>query len=94
MLYARHFFNFLKAKIQGVRLDKLHVNTFKRIGEDLRKAGTLAGAGLVGIVVPNDAIGVKEGVILFIFGVTLWVFGHVSAYVADKAEKKQKEEGS
>jgi hypothetical protein len=64
MLYARHFFNFLKAKIQGVRLDKLHVNTFKRIGEDLRKAGTLAGAGLVGIVVPNDTIGVKEGVIL------------------------------
>ena len=91
MLYARHF---LKAKIQGVRLDKLHVNTFKRIGEDLRKAGTLAGAGLVGIVVPNDTIGVKEGVILFIVGVTLWVFGHVSAYVADKAEKKQKEEGS
>lgn len=92
MLYA-YFFNLLKAKIQSFRLDKLHVNTFKRIGDDLRKAGTLAGAGLIGIVVPNDTIGVKEGVILFIFGVTLWIFGHVSAYIADKAEKKQKEEG-
>lgn len=85
MLYA--FFKSLKAK---VRLTNIHAGAFKRLGDDLRKAGTLAGAGLVGMVVPNDTVGFTEGVILFVFGLLLWTFGHICAFIADKAEQAQK----
>ena len=87
MLYA--FWKSVKAK---ARLANIHVGMFKRLGDDLRKAGTLAGAGLIGMVVPNDTIGFKEGIILFICGVLLWTFGHVCAYIADRVELKQKKD--
>ena len=87
MLYAK--LKSLKAK---VRFEKLPVGTFKRLGDDLRKAGTLAGVGLVGMIVANDTIEVKEGIILFICGVLLWTFGHVCAYIADRVELKHKKD--
>ncbi|WP_101776047.1 hypothetical protein [Pasteurella oralis] len=83
MLYA--FFKSIKAKI---KLKNIHANTCKRIGDDLRKAGTLAGAGLIGIVVPNDAIDRIEGLIIIAFGLILWTFGQLFAYIADKVEQK------
>lgn len=87
MLYAK--LKSLKAK---VRVEKLPAGAFKRLGDDLRKAGTLAGVGLVGIIVANDTIEVREGVTLFICGVLLWTFGHVCAYIADKIEPEQKKQ--
>lgn len=87
MLYA--FWKSVKAK---ARLVNIHVDMFKRLGDDLRKAGTLAGAGLIGMVVPNDTIGFKEGIILFTFGLLLWTFGHICAFIADKAELEQKKQ--
>ena len=44
------------------------------------------------MIVANDTIEVKEGIILFICGVLLWTFGHVCAYIADRVELKQKKD--
>lgn len=88
MLYTK-----LKSLKAAVRFNKQPVGTFKRLGNDLRKAGTLLGISLIGIIVVNDTIDIKDGVILFIFGIFLWVFGHICDYMTDNIELKQKKTG-
>ncbi|MDG2961728.1 hypothetical protein [Exercitatus varius] len=68
------------------QLDKWLPKTLRRIGEDLRKAGAIAGVGFVGLVLPNDSIEFAEAFALVIFGMLSWVIGLHFEYAADKIE--------
>lgn len=62
--------------------------TLRRIGEDLRKAGAIAGIGFVGFVLPNDGIETLESFALVVFGILSWCIGLYFEYLVDRIETK------
>ncbi len=62
--------------------------TLRRIGEDLRKAGAIAGIGFVGFVLPNDDIETLESFALVVFGILSWCIGLYFEYLVDRIETK------
>lgn len=68
------------------RLDKLKLKTFRRIGDDFRKAGAITGAGIVGLILADDDIGAVEAFALIAVGVIIWCVGLYLEYYADRIE--------
>ena len=62
--------------------------TLRRVGEDLRKAGAIAGIGFVGFVLPNDGIETLESFALVVFGILSWCIGLYFEYLVDRIEAK------
>ena len=62
--------------------------TLHRLGEDLRKAGAIAGIGFVGFVLPNDGIETLESFALVVFGILSWCIGLYFEYLVDRIEAK------
>ncbi len=74
---------------QQLTLKRLHTNTLNRIGEDLRKGASLAGIGIVGIIIFSDNISIGEGLILFLLGTIMWIIGLVFSYYHDLRNQKE-----
>ncbi len=46
------------------------------IKEDFRKVGTiLLGGGIIGAIIGADRVSVTEGLLIFVTGLILWVYG-------------------
>ncbi|WKS98600.1 hypothetical protein [Gallibacterium salpingitidis] len=60
------------------------------IASDFRKAGAIAGVGLVGFVLSNDNIDISEALILVNIGVIFWILGLLLDYIVDLINKKTK----
>ncbi|WP_386686303.1 hypothetical protein [Lonepinella sp. MS14437] len=71
---------------------KIHTETLKRIADDLRKAGAIAGVGLIGFVLAHDNIDLQEAVFLIVIGLTFWTTGLINAYLGDRMELLNKGE--
>lgn len=71
-------------------LDGIHLKTIRRIAEDLRKSGAIAGIGVVGLVLSADNVSKDEAWILIGLGLSLWFIGLLNDYLADKIEQKSK----
>ena len=68
-------------------LHQLQPVTLLRLSDDLRKAAYLMGIGIVGVILPSDDISFLEGILLFLFGLVMWIIGHLCAYSADIKSK-------
>ncbi|MDK9431213.1 hypothetical protein QP016_10835 [Gallibacterium anatis] len=68
-----------------------NLKTLRRIGEDLRKAGAITGVGFVGLVLPNDNIGLSESLLLALFGILSWGIGLYLEYVVDTISPKSRQ---
>lgn len=68
-------------------ISNLRPEVFSRLSNDLRKSAYLMGVGIVGIVLPSDNISLLEGFLLFLFGLIMWIIGHICAnYATIKAK--------
>ena len=68
--------------------NKIPAKTLQYIAEDFRKAGTIAGVGLIGFVLSKDNINEMEASALLIVGMSFWILGLLLNYVADIMNKK------
>ncbi|MCW9716862.1 MULTISPECIES: hypothetical protein [unclassified Avibacterium] len=68
--------------------NKIPAKTLQYIAEDFRKAGTIAGVGLIGFVLAKDNIDEIEAFVLLTVGITFWLLGLLLNYVADIMSKK------
>lgn len=66
----------------------LSVKTLQHIADDFRKAGAIAGVGLVGFVLSNDNIDEIEAFVLLIVGITFWILGLLIHHLTDIMSKK------
>ncbi|MDP8189087.1 hypothetical protein QJU87_04305 [Pasteurella skyensis] len=72
---------------QKSQLDNLLIpQTLRRIGNDLRKTGAIAGIGFVGLVLPNDDIELTEAFALIVLGILSWGIGLYLEYLSDRIE--------
>ncbi|MFZ7275989.1 hypothetical protein ACLS0F_01695 [Avibacterium endocarditidis] len=69
---------------------KIPAKILQYIADDFRKAGAIAGVGLVGFVLSKDNINEMEASSLLIVGVSFWMLGLLLNYVADIMNKKTK----
>lgn len=68
----------------GKSLYKINHKVLAKIGEDLRKGSYLVGAGFVGMIISNDHITTLEGLVLFGFGLYIWIMGHIVLHHSEK----------
>ncbi|HHW7520396.1 TPA: hypothetical protein ACU18R_002130 [Mannheimia haemolytica] len=71
---------------------KMNPKVLAKIGEDFRKAGYLMGAGFVGMVISNDQISTSEGLVLFLWGLYIWIIGHIALHHSEKILNSKQEE--
>ncbi|HDL5200713.1 TPA: hypothetical protein PXA79_002186 [Mannheimia haemolytica] len=57
---------------------KMNPKVLAKIGEDFRKAG------FVGMVISNDQISTSEGFVLFLWGLYIWIIGHIALHHSEK----------
>ncbi|MBC8951057.1 permease [Xenorhabdus sp. TS4] len=75
---------FLCIKKWFVRLFSPDKKTLGAIGEDLRKvAVTAIGVGIAGLAVSGDTIIFKEGGLVLVIGIILWVYGIILTKVSN-----------
>lgn len=68
-------------------------DTAMKISDDLRKAGTIAGVGFIGLFVQDNKFSIIGGSILIVIGVLSWgigiAFAYFSVVAAEQMEDKQ-----
>lgn len=69
-------------------LNRLPPKIVRLIGVDFRKAGAITGVGFIGFILDGDNITLNETVILFSFGVMLWLYGLYFAHLVDKMKRQ------
>lgn len=68
-------------------LYRLNPKVLSRIGDDLRQGGSLAGAGVTGIIVFSDNVSTLEGITIIAVGLFIWIMGHYAIYISEKIDQ-------
>lgn len=68
--------------------NKLNPDVISRLGDDFRQAGSWVGTGVSGMILLSDGISIQESGFMIVFGLVLWIIGHISIYISEKIRKK------